>query len=385
MRNNRILILLTNPFTNDSRVLKEGRSLVNAGYDVTIACYNYGSLPKEEMVEGIKVRRIYYYKRGNQHKSFLSICVGILFFLRYSVTVFIRYGRADIIHCNDLLTLPAGVLLKYFRFGKKKIVYDAHEYETEVNGIQGLRKRIYQVMERSLIGCTDAVLNVSESIANEYVRLYDIQKPSLVLNCPPYAETLSKDIFRKTFGIDKNKMIFLYQGGFTPSRGIEMILDAFKQCDDLDKVIVFMGSGPLKPQIEKAAKEYAHIYCHDAVPPNILLDYTASADIGILYFENTCLNHYYCSPNKLFEYTMAGLPIITSNLVEIKRLLTKYQNGVVVENNDTKSLIEIVRSITREDVQNMKTNIPSMKAQYNWEEQEKVLLGVYEKVRKQLA
>jgi glycosyltransferase involved in cell wall biosynthesis len=385
MKNNKVLMLLTNPFTNDSRVLKEGRSLVNAGYDVTLACYNYGDLPKEEMVEGIKVQRIFYYKRKNLQKSILLNIVAVLFLLRYYLVLSVRFRKTDIIHCNDLLTLPAGLMLKCLSFGKSKIIYDAHEYETEIKGIHGLRKRIYKIMERSLIPYADAVLNVSESFANEYVRLYNIPKPSLVLNCPPCAETPAKDIFRETFAIDKDTIIFLYQGGFTSGRGIEMILDAFKRIKDPNKAIVFMGYGPLGDQIKKAAEDYSHIYYHDAVAPNILLDYTASADIGILYYEDTCLNHRYCSPNKLFEYTMAGIPMIASNLFEIRRLLEKYQNGIVVENNDTDSLIAAVHSVTQTELDRMKANIPEMKKKYCWENQEKVLLEVYDNVRKTLS
>jgi len=384
MKNNKVLMLLTNSFINDSRVLKEARSLVRAGYDVTLACYNYGDLSKKEMIEGIKVRRIFYYKPKNLQKGLFSNLVETFFLFRYYLVVLLRFGKTDIIHCNDLLTLPLGVLVKYLRFGKKKIVYDAHEYETEINGIKGLRKRIYIIMERSLIGYADAVFNVSESFANEYVRLYNIPKPALVLNCPPYAETPTKNIFRETLGIGENKMVFLYQGGFTPGRGIEMILSAFKRIRDPNKAIVFMGYGPLGPQIQKAAEDYSHIYYHDAVGPNVLLNYTASADIGILYYEDTCLNHRYCSPNKLFEYTMAGIPMIASNLFEIRRLLEKYQNGIVVENNDTDSLVAAIESVTQDGLDRMKENIGEMKEKYCWENQEKTMLEVYNNVRKKL-
>ena len=113
-----------------------------------------------------------------------------------------------------------------------------------------------------------------------------------------------------------------------------------------------------------------------AVSPDVLLDYTTSADIGILLYKNTCLNHYYCLPNKFFEYTQAELPVLISDLYEIKNIVEKYKNGIWVEDDITK-LEKAVDKITWDDITNYKKNIPKMKGIYNWEQQEKVLLQIY--------
>jgi len=130
-------------------------------------------------------------------------------------------------------------------------------------------------------------------------------------------------------------------------RGIEILLDTFKTIDDEKSIIVFMGYGPLEDLIKVADKNYKNIYFHKAVTPDILLDYTSSADFGILFYENNCLNHYYCSPNKMFEYLMAEIPVIVSNLYEMKRLVEKNKIGVVAQENSPNGLKEAILKAVR--------------------------------------
>ena len=244
-----------------------------------------------------------------------------------------------------------------------------------------------KVLEKTLIKYADKVITVSDSIANEYVKLYNIKKPALVLNTPPYKIIEKKDLFREKLGIGKDKTIFLYQGGLSKGRGIEILLDTFKQLQitpitNNTPVIVFMGYGPLGKMIKEASKSYKNIYFYPAVAPDILLDYTSSADFGILFYENNCLNHYYCSPNKMFEYLMAEIPVIVSNLYEMKRLVEKYQIGIVAKENTPQDLQKAIEEALKLDIEELRKNIQKVKNIYNWENQEKVLLKVYEELAK---
>ena len=168
----------------------------------------------------------------------------------------------------------------------------------------------------------------------------------------------------------------MYQGGLSSGRGIEILLDAFKQIDD-DSVIVFMGYGPLEDMIKKASEEYGNIYFYPAVSPDILLDYTSSADFGISTIEDSCLSYRYCLPNKMFEYLMAEIPVIVSNLYEMKRLVENYKVGIVAKENSPTGLKEAIKQAVQLDKKELQQNIEKVKEIYNWEEQEKVLLEVY--------
>jgi glycosyltransferase involved in cell wall biosynthesis len=267
------------------------------------------------------------------------------------------------------------------------LIYDTHEYETEVQGLKGLRKRLAKILERLGIKFCDRVIVVSDAIANEYVRLYDIPKPALVLNTPPYQEIKKRNLFRKKFGIAKERPIFLYQGGLGKGRGIETLLDTFERLHEEKErgqapVIVFMGYGPLEDQVKKAAQAHENIFFHPAVSPDVLLDYTSSADFGISLIEDVCLSYRYSLPNKMFEYLMADLPVIVSNLPEMRRIVEEYEVGVVAERNNPEGLKSAVEEAMRLDREALIKRIRRVKRVYNWEAQERVLLKIYEDMKK---
>jgi len=361
MSKQKVANLVFNPFINDSRVIKESISLANNGYKVEVIAHLDKNLPAEDQQENFKIKRFSYLDRTIT-KDKLGKLKAYLKYIKESVSYCKNF---DILHCNDLNTLPIGFIIKKFFNKDVKIVYDAHEYETEINGLSGIQKTITKKLEKLLIKYADKVICVSNAIADEYVKLYDIEKPALVLNTPHYKEIEKKDIFRETLNISKDKTIFLYQGGLSSGRGIEILLDTFKQLLSKNQelktknypVIVFMGYGPLEELVQSIAQEYKNIYFHKAVSPDVLLDYTSSADFGILFYENNCLNHDYCSPNKMFEYLMADIPVIASKLYEMKRLVQNNNIGIVAEANTANGLTEAIIKATMLDKEELRQNI----------------------------
>ncbi len=373
----KVTSIVLNNFKNDSRVLKENISLQKAGYEVQVVALHEESLAEFEEVQNIPVHRVKLKTRGWSKQKLIQL----IKYFEFIYKVVKQYKKSDIIHCNDLNSLPIGVIIKKFFNKNAKIVYDAHEYETELNGLKGIQKKLVKWLERKLIKYADKVITVSDAIADEYVKLYDIKKPALVLNTPSYKEIEKKNIFRETLGIKETQTIFLYQGGLSKGRGIEILLEAFKTIDNENAVIVFMGYGPLENLIKETSKEYKNIYFHQAVSPDVLLDYTSSADFGISTIEDSCLSYRYCLPNKMFEYLMAEIPVIVSNLYEMKRLVEFNKIGTVAKENSPEGLKEAIEEAVKLDKEELKTNIRKVKTIYNWEEQEKVLIKLYEELK----
>ena len=141
-----------------------------------------------------------------------------------------------------------------------------------------------------------------------------------------------------------------------------------------------MGYGELEEQIIKASNAENNIYFHKAVAPDILLDYTSSADFGISTIEDSCLSYRYCLPNKMFEYLMADLPVIVSNLYEMKRLVENNNIGVVAKENTPQGLKQAKGEAIKLDKDELNKNIQKVKQVYNWEEQGKVLLKAYKEL-----
>ena len=382
--------LVFNPFKNDSRVEKTSKSLVNNGYKVEVIAHLDKDVEKEEIRENYKIKRFSYLDR-KVTKNKLDKLKAYLKYLKEAINYCKNF---DIIHCNDLNTLPIGVIIKRFYNKNVKIIYDAHEYESERCHQSRLLNKISRIIEKYLIKYADRVITVSNSIANEYVKLYNIEKPAVVLNTPPYKEIEKKDIFREKFGIPKDKIIFLYQGGLNSGRGIEILLEAFKDIEEegrrekgeenfnLQPVIVFMGYGELEELVKEYATKYENIYFHPAVSPDVLLDYTSSADFGISTIEDSCLSYRYCLPNKMFEYLMAEVPVIVSNLPEMKKIVEENKIGIVAKENTPQGLKEAIKEAIQLNKEELKQNIKKVKEIYNWQEQEKKLLEVYKGLNK---
>ena len=371
----RVAMFVFNAFTNDSRVLKEATSLQKHHYDVTVVAHGDNGVGREELIDDLKIRRFSYLDR-KVTKGTLGKLKAYLIYVKKSISYCKDF---DIIHCNDINTLPIGIIIKKFYNKDTKIVYDAHEYETEMNGLQGMQKKIVKILEKNFIKYVDKTITVSDAIANEYVKLYDIEKPSLVLNTPMYKELEKKNIFREIFKISQEQVIFLYQGSLNKGRGIEVLVDVFRE-SDINNIIVFMGYGPLEKILQEQAEKYQNIYFHEAVSPDILLDYTSSTDFGISTIEDTCLSYHYCLPNKMFEYIMAEVPVIVSNLPEMKKIVIDNNVGVFAKTNTVEGLKEAIVEATKLDKDEMKINLKNLKKIYNWEGQEKVLLEIYKEL-----
>jgi len=392
----KVTSIVLNVFTNDSRVLKQNVSLVKYGFDVKILALYKEGFQEFEIIENIPVYRLKskntnsltldklttsIYKRLLKNLHRISARILNKYFYVSRIQFNMMYAKAckdsDIVHCNDLSALPIGVMVKKFYNKNVKLVYDAHEYETEINGHSERRKKKRRFLEKWLLPYTDNVMTVSNSIANEYVRLYGIQKPSLVLNTPHYVKNKKTNNFRDIFSISPSKTIFLYQGALVKGRGIENILDVFSNIQNKQHVVVFMGYGSLEEEILHAVNKHDNIFFHPAVSPDVLLNYTSSADFGISMIEDICLSYRYCLPNKMFEYIMAEVPVIVSNLPEMKKIVQEYGLGVVAMENGSTGLEKAIDAATNLNRTQLNVNIQKAKHIFNWEEQEKVFISIY--------
>lgn len=366
-------MVVFNNFKNDSRVLKEALSLQSKGFCVTVVALHDNLLAERESFNEILIHRI---KLSTKNLSKNKI-VQLIKYVEFVIRFFKEYKKYKIIHCHDLITLPVGVFAKWFFNKNVKIVYDSHEYAiNDLPNQSFLSIKLKFYIEKYFIKYADKVITVSESIANEYKKLYNIPKPSIILNCAPYVNITKQDLFRKEFGIRKDQTIFLYQGALINGRGIKIILEAFSKKND-QNVVVFMGYGPLELEIKKQAATYNNIFFKDAVAPAILLNYTSSADYGISFIEDLSLSYRYCLPNKMFEYLMANVPILVSNLCEMRQFVLQHKIGFITEQNNVNGFLDGIKKIKKIDYNLLSNNIEKTKKMFTWESQEQILLDIY--------
>lgn len=357
--------------------MKQTNSLVNSYLieHVFIAALWAEGLQGEQIyAKKITCNRFYLKSRSWSKKFFVQLFKYFEFSWR--VYQFYKNKNIKLINVHSVGLLPLGVFLKWVY--KAKLVYDTHELETETNGLVGFRKKAVKIIEKILIRKADLILVVGENIADWYGNAYHINRPPVVLNAPSQRALKRNNHFREQLGIRDDQIILLYQGGLASGRGVHLILDAFKARADDKVVAVFMGYGPLQNEIQAAAAQEKNIFFYPAVAPQIVLEYTASADFGISLIENTCLSYYYCMPNKLFEYAMAGLPVLVSNMKDMSELVIKNQMGSVISDFSVAGINEAIDDLLMQDLTSMKANAYRVACKNSWEVQEQKMLAAYQ-------
>jgi len=240
-----------------------------------------------------------------------------------------------------------------------------------------------KIFEKIMIKSADKVITVSESIANDYVSMYGIEKPLLVMNCPRYRTYERFDLFRKELKIPGDKIIILYQGEYLKGRGVENLVEVFQKLETLNKkiVLVLLTYGDDIEDLKKIIKNSKNIYWHDRVSVLEYMNYVASADWGILLLENTCKNSDFSLANKFFDYIAGDLPVIVSDLKEMSDFIGKYRIGYVVDPQNIEEIVNLLKDFDKDTKKEFLLNLKSVAKKYCWEEQEKVLFEIYKEFR----
>ncbi|MBI38527.1 MAG: hypothetical protein CMF59_02935 [Leptospiraceae bacterium] len=286
---------------------------------------------------------------------------------------FLRRSKPDILHCSDTIVLPVAVIGKLL--SGAKLIYDAHELESDRNGLTKLQGRVILFLEKTLWRFVDALIVVSPSIGSWYSENVGPKLQETILNAPILSESDSSDsnYLRSTFGVPSDCLIFIYVGLFVPGRGIGELLAAIKK-SSLRSHFVFLGYGSLQDEIETAAREKLNIHIHPRVRHDEVVKVIRGADAGICLIENVSLSDYYSLPNKLFEYAFAGVPVIASRFPEIERTVREYSLGVCTD-SDSNSIAKVLDGIER------KGTLPKPDAlriqDLSWSAQEEKLVELY--------
>jgi glycosyltransferase involved in cell wall biosynthesis len=240
--------------------------------------------------------------------------------------------RTDVVHCHDTPVLLVGVLLKHCF--KARLVYDAHELESNKNGQSPWIARLTLWAERLAWSSIDHFVSVSTSIIEWYGVHLGPKRSSLILNSPLLSATsgmvrsgIDKPRhFHQKFCIPADAKVFLYLGLLVPGRGIDQMLEAFSG-KNAKSHLVFMGYGDLAEKIESVTRTVGNIHLHPPVPHEDVVSLSRSADVGLCIIENVSLSDYYCLPNKLFEYAFAGIPVLASSFPDITQVVEQYGLG----------------------------------------------------------
>lgn len=286
-------------------------------------------------------------------------------------------AKADLYHAHDLQALPWVWIAAKVR--RRPVVYDAHEISVDRTGARRLAG-VIAFVEGFLARRCEAMITTTDMRADYFVEAYGVDRPVVLQNRPHYAEVARTDRLREHLGIPADRPIVLYQGGLQPDRGLHRLIETASAVPDAH--FVLLGDGVLRAQLESLTASGAlqdRVHFLPAVPWQELAEWTASADIGVQLIENTGLNHYSTDSNKIFEYAMAGLPIVASDFPEIRRVVAQHELGELVDPADSRAIAEAVGRLAGDaDLRiHYARNALRARRELSWETQEPKLLSLY--------
>lgn len=362
-----VILTVSNDLVSDNRVHKVATTLTNQGYNVCVVGRKLPqSLPLSQLPYATKRLNLFFTK-------------NMLFYAELNVRLFlyIFFSKADIVTANDLDTLLGVYCAAKLR--RKKIIYDSHEYFTEVPELvyNKRAKRVWLAIESWIFPKLTHCTTVCKSIAAIYEQKYAV--PVKVVRNVPFYNTVFPNKAHLTQITTPH--IILYQGAVNMGRGLETMIEAMKYLPQASLVII--GAGDL---FESLSQKVAHsqnnsrIHFLGRIHFSELPAYTQCATIGVSLEEDISLNYRYALPNKVFDYIQAHKPILVSDLPEMRAIVEAFSCGEIVVNRDPLALAQQINTMlsNSELLEQYSNNAAQAAHELCWEKEQDVLLGIYE-------
>lgn len=329
----KIIVSVISDVVTDQRVQKECNTLHMAGYDVLLLGRKSRNTFLLKQLPYRVIRFPNLFRRGPL--MYLLFNAQLFFFLLFK--------NADILWANDLDTLLPNFLIS--RFKKMKLVYDSHEYFT-LSVYKKTSRKVWERLEKSLFPRLKNVITVNDSIKNVYEEKYKV--PVIVIRNVPYRSGSDQYVH---VNLPKEKKILVMQGiGINENRGAEEAV-LMMQFLSGDYHLYFIGKGTILQKLKTMVidlKLSHKIKFIDVLPYSQMMAYTKQCFLGLI-FEKVNFNdqHRFALPNKLFDYLKAGIPVLSSKAVEIKKIIEEYQVGDFIDNFEPQQIARKVSEISK--------------------------------------
>jgi len=363
------VVSVSNDLYTDQRVHKVCTFLHENGYDVLLV----GRKRKTSVALN---PRAYATKRMR-----LPFETGAAFYAFLNLRLFfvLLFKRTDVLVANDLDTLLANYLAHKFK-RKCQLVYDSHEYFTEVPELVSRPKvqKVWLRIERFIFPSLKHVITVNQSIAKIYKELYD--KDIKVVRNISEQWTPENVPTKAALGIPENVPLLIMQGaGINVDRGAEEAVEAMQS---IDAVLLIVGDGDVVPQLKERVAALGleqKVVFFGRRPYQEMMCFTYHADLGLTLDKATNPNYKFSLPNKVFDYMHAGTPVVATNILEVANVINTHKIGVVLNELNPTSLANTINEIlaSPERLSEMKANCKIAALTENWENETRVLKSIY--------
>ena len=368
----RAIVSVTNDLYTDQRVHKVCMFLMQQGYDVLlVGRKRKSSVPLNDRPYTTKRIKLLF-ETGAKFYAFFNLR---LFF-------FLLSKKADVLVSNDLDTLLANYWAKKFK-RKTRLVYDSHEYFTEVPELTGRPKvqKVWLRIERRIFPTLKDVYTVNQSIADIYNAKYG-KNLNVVRNISPLWEPTSLED-KKALGIPEDKQLIILQGaGINVDRGAEEAVDAMQH---VDAVLMIVGDGDVVAQLKERVKDLKleeRVIFYGKKPYDVMMNYTHHADIGLTLDKPSNLNYKLSLPNKVFDYMHTSTAVVATEIKEVAAVVRKHDIGEILEELSVEHLAETLNKLlsNSERLALCKANCKVAATTENWENETQTLAKIYPKV-----
>ncbi|SHJ76575.1 Glycosyltransferase involved in cell wall bisynthesis [Tangfeifania diversioriginum] len=362
----RIIVSVTNDLVSDNRVHKTCSTLADMGFNVLLAGRKLHHSPK-------LTPRSYSTRRFK-----LLFNKGPLFYACYNFRLFwiLIFRKFDLLLANDLDTLPANYLAAKIK--KKPLVYDSHEYFTEVPELVNRTtvQRIWEGLEKQLVPKVNAAYTVCDSIARIYTEKYGVDF-RVVRNVPAKQNFNPGDDNTS----ENHEKIILYQGAVNIGRGLEQAILAMKYLQGAKLLIA--GDGDIITELQQLTEREGlqnKVQFLGRLPIDELAQLTPQAHLGLSIEEDLGLNYRYALPNKLFDYIRARVPVLVTDLPEMATLVKHYQIGETIHALEPKLLAEKMEEMLENQAKQAewKQNLETAARELNWENEKGILVKIFQ-------
>ena len=405
----RVVMAVNNAGTNDYRVVKSAEVLAAAGYEVLVVGLHSADHAPRETRNGVRYVRVALPRsrlallpdlvgatlwwnrlrapiRILAHDSAASPLADrapapqpglrprLVAWLRYCVRsfrpatsplsvrlLFARYAHAyvpvllaleaDIYHAHELWMLESCALAARARGAR--LVYDSHELEPHRNldWCEASNRRRISYEER-YIHAADSVFTVSPGVARQLMHIYQLPTVGLLRNTPWLARLRpAAHGLRATLGLADDVPLVVYTGLVTLNRGLELVVRALAALPDFHLAMVGRAELTTAAILTNLAAELdvsARIHAVPPVPPEELIDFISSGDVAVIAAPDVCLSYRYSLPNKLFEALFANLPLVISDLEDMRDFVTAHGLGEVFAQGDPEALSAALRLVVKQ-------------------------------------
>jgi glycosyltransferase involved in cell wall biosynthesis len=291
--------------------------------------------------------------------------------------------KADIYDARDAYPLLATYAAARLR--RAAMVYDSDELATGRNQAHA-SNRVYAWAIRRyerFFARRCAVITSDEGRADVLERIHGIRRPAVVLNVPEVMEGIVPDGDFRSAAVGDRRFLLLYQGVLIANRGVPEMIQAMRLLPECRLAIV--GFGALRADFERLVEDGGladAVAFFEPVPFSTLMGYTAAADVGVIPLVGSCLSYVTAAPNKLFEFMMAGVPVVASDLPDIARVVRETSCGALISDpTSPESIAAAVRSLIDDPVAARAAGArgrAAALARYNWEAEAPKMLAVFD-------